>query len=165
MSNSVRQPLSFDTSATGQPPASGPSMQYTRLGRSGLKISKVLLGAMSFGDPTLDTAGSWVQPASTALPILKYAFDRGINTWDTADFYGQGSSEAIIGQAIREYSIPREKLVLMTKVFFGVAEDLRSGEGGQVDTGRAMVNDGVMVNRVGLSRKHIFDAVEESVKR
>lgn len=119
---------------------------------------------MSFGDPSLNTGGSWVQSASDALPILKYAFDRGINTWDTADFYGQGSSEAIIEQAIREYQIPREKLVLMSKLFFGVSEDLK-GADGKVDNAAAMINDGVMVNRVGLSRKHIFDAVEESVKR
>jgi aryl-alcohol dehydrogenase-like predicted oxidoreductase len=140
-------------------------MQYVRLGRSGLKISKILLGAMSFGDKSLTTAGSWVQDASVALPILKYAFDCGINTWDTADFYGLGSSEAIIGQAIKEYKIPRAKLVLMTKVFFGVGEELRSGPDGKVDNAMGMVNDGVMVNRVGLSRKHILDAVEASVQR
>jgi aryl-alcohol dehydrogenase-like predicted oxidoreductase len=148
--------------STSAPPA--PAMQYTRLGTSGLKISKVVLGAMSFGDPSTTTAGSWVQPASTALPLLKYALDRGINTWDTADFYGQGSSEEIIGQAIRDYKIPREKLVIMTKVYFGIAEELRR-EGGTVDSQMGMVNDGIMVNRVGLSRKHIFDAVEGSVKR
>ncbi|KAF2687335.1 Aldo/keto reductase [Lentithecium fluviatile CBS 122367] len=138
-------------------------MEYTRLGRSGLKISKIVLGAMSFGDPARSMNGSWVQSPEEALPILKYAYEKGINTWDTADFYGQGSSEEIIGRAIKEYAIPRQKLVILTKCYYGVSDELFAD--GPRDPLRAMVNDGFMVNRVGLSRKHIFDAVEASVRR
>jgi aryl-alcohol dehydrogenase-like predicted oxidoreductase len=119
---------------------------------------------MGFGSPT-SSNGPWVLDAAASLPLLKYAFDKGINTWDTADFYSQGASEEIIGRAIAEYGIPREKLVLLSKVFFGVDEREVMKEGGGVDLAKAMVNDGVMVNRVGLSRKHILDAVDASVKR
>ncbi|KAL1610012.1 CSG1/SUR1-like protein [Paraconiothyrium brasiliense] len=134
------------------------------LGRSGLKISSIILGAMGFGDPA-SSNGPWVLDEAASLPLLKYAFDKGINTWDTADFYSQGKSEEIIGRAIKQYAIPREKLVLLSKVFFGVDEaEIINKEGG-VDLAKAMVNDGSMVNRVGLSRKHILDAVDASVKR
>ncbi|KAH7088022.1 voltage-gated shaker-like K+ channel, subunit [Paraphoma chrysanthemicola] len=136
-------------------------MTYTRLGRSGLKISSVLVGAMSYGNPA--TGEPWILPAEKALPLLHYAYERGINTWDTADVYGQGSSEEIIGQAIREFNIPREHLVLLTKCYFGV--DAAITASGRIDAQMSMINDGHMVNRVGLSRKHIFDAVDASVKR
>ncbi|KAF2445255.1 Aldo/keto reductase [Karstenula rhodostoma CBS 690.94] len=141
-----------------------PQMKYTRLGASGLKISAIVLGAMGFGSPT-SSNGPWVLDAAASLPLLKYAFDKGINTWDTADTYSQGQSEAIIGQAIKTYDIPRSKLVLLSKVFCGVDEKEVMGEGGAVDMTKMMVNDGVMVNRVGLSRKHILDAVDASVTR
>ncbi|KAL5442019.1 hypothetical protein PMIN05_004216 [Paraphaeosphaeria minitans] len=109
--------------------------------------------------------GPWVLDAAASLPLLRYAFDKGINTWDTADFYSQGKSEEVIGEAIRTYGIPREKLVLLSKVFFGVDESEVMGKSGVVDLGKAMFNDGAMVNRVGLSRKHILDAVDRSVER
>lgn len=146
-----------------KPASDVPKMQYVRLGRSGLKISKVVLGAMSFGKPERNTNGAWVQPPEEALPILKHAYDRGINTWDTANYYGLGSSEEIIAQAIKEYGMKREKLVIMTKLFFGVSEEILVD--GKPDLNMAMVNDGDMVNRVGLSRKNIMDAVDASVKR
>ncbi|KAF2025924.1 Aldo/keto reductase [Setomelanomma holmii] len=136
-------------------------MTYTRLGRSGLKISSIILGAMSFGDPS--TGQPWTLPAEKALPLLNYAYQRGINTWDTADAYGQGTSEEIIGAAIRKYNIPRSRLVLLTKCYFGI--DPKIIESGKIDPVLSMLNDGSLVNRVGLSRKHIFDAVEDSVKR
>ncbi|KAF1974752.1 Aldo/keto reductase [Bimuria novae-zelandiae CBS 107.79] len=141
----------------------GPKMKYTRLGRSGLKISSIILGAMGFGSPN-STNGAWVLDEAASLPLLKYAFDNGINTWDTADAYSQGRSEEIIGKAITQYKIPREKLVLLTKCFFGVDEK-EAMKDGRLNLAVAMVNDGVMVNRVGLSRKHIIDAVDASVKR
>jgi aryl-alcohol dehydrogenase-like predicted oxidoreductase len=58
-----------------------------------------------------------------ALPLLKAAYDRGLNTWDTANPYCNGASEIIIGKAIKRYSIPREKVVIMTKCFWGVGEE------------------------------------------
>lgn len=86
---------------------------YTRLGNSGLKISNPVLGAMSFGNS--NWAGPWILGEDEALPILKAAYDNGINTWDTANVYGYGDSERIIAKAIKNFKIPRERLVIMTK--------------------------------------------------
>ncbi|OAL49638.1 aldo-keto reductase [Pyrenochaeta sp. DS3sAY3a] len=131
------------------------------LGKSGLKVSKVILGAMGYGDPT--QGEKWVLSEDKALPLLYHAYKRGINTWDTANVYSQGVSEEIIGKAIKKYEIPRERLVLLTKCYFGV--DPKVVEGGQLDIVTSSTNDGWMVNRVGLSRKAIFDAVDASIKR
>jgi aryl-alcohol dehydrogenase-like predicted oxidoreductase len=111
---------------------------------------------MTFGSPTWQP---WILPAATSLPIIKRAYDLGINTWDVADTYSNGVSEEILGQFMKEYSIPRSKVVIMTKCFHEVSE-----ERGPLDLGFA-VNDGERVNRCGLSRKHIFDAVDKSVER
>lgn len=135
-------------------------MKYTRLGRSGLKISNVILGTMGYGDTRV---GDWVLDEEKALPLLEYAYRRGINTWDTADLYSMGKSEEFIGKAIKKYNIPRQNLVLLTKCYFGVDQQILRG--GKLDLQMAMVNDGFMVNRVGLSRKHILDAVDDSVAR
>ncbi|KAH8599808.1 aldo-keto reductase-like protein [Bisporella sp. PMI_857] len=132
-------------------------MEYTRLGTSGLKISKVILGAMSFGSSQWQ---DWVIDEDKALPLLKHAYDVGLNTWDTADVYSNGRSEEIIGKALKQYEIPRNKVVILSKCYFGVADD-----GSQPPIGASMVNDGKLVNQVGLSRKHIFDAVDASVNR
>lgn len=77
-----------------------------------------------------------------------------------ADVYSNGRSEEIIAKAISRYSIPRSKLVLLSKCYFGV-----DPSGAQPSIAAVSTNDGAMVNQVGLSRKHIFDAVEASVKR
>lgn len=132
-------------------------MEYTRLGQSGLKISKVIVGAMSYGTP--DWQG-WVLNEEQSLPILEYAFKKGLNTWDTADVYSNGLSEKIIGKAIKKFDIPREQLVILSKCHFGV-----DPTGGQPRISEVSTNDGPMVNRVGLSRKHILDAVDRSVER
>lgn len=96
-------------------------------------------------------------------PLLKHAYDSGITAWDTADVYSNGRSEEIIGTAITKYNIPRPRLVLLSKCYFGVTDDDNSVH--QPKIPEMMNNDGNLVNRVGLSRKHIFDAVEASVKR
>ncbi|RDW94418.1 hypothetical protein BP5796_00181 [Coleophoma crateriformis] len=137
--------------------ASAPKMEYTRLGNSGLKISKVILGAMSFGTSEWQ---DWVLNEEDALPLLKHAYDVGLNTWDTADVYSNGKSEEIIGKALKQYNIPRNRVVILSKCFFGVADD-----GAQPPIAALSVNDGEYVNRQGLSRKHIFDAVDDSVRR
>ncbi|KAL8917125.1 MAG: hypothetical protein Q9208_008164 [Pyrenodesmia sp. 3 TL-2023] len=131
-------------------------MEYTRLGRSGLKISKIILGAMSYGTP--DWQG-WVLDEETSLPLLEHAYKVGINTWDTADVYSNGVSEEIVGKALKKYNIPRNKVVILSKCYFGVSSE------GQPGVAAMSTNDGGMVNQVGLSRKHIFDAVDASVKR
>lgn len=102
----------------------------------------------------------WVLNEDAALPILEHAYKQGINTWDTADVYSNGRSEEIIAKAIEKYSIPRSKLVILSKCYFGV-----DTSGKQAPIGGMNVNDGALVNQVGLSRKHIMDAVDGSVKR
>ncbi|KAI4215920.1 MAG: hypothetical protein LQ351_001908 [Letrouitia transgressa] len=121
-------------------------MEYTRLGKSGLKISKIILGAMSYGSP--DWQG-WVLDEEKSLPLLEHAYK-----------VGHGVSEEIIGKAIKKYNIPRNKLVILSKCYFGVQPGKE-----QPPVSASSTNDGEMVNQVGLSRKHIFDAVENSVNR
>ena len=131
-------------------------MEYTRLGRSGLKISKILLGCMSYGSKQF---GSWVLEEEEALPLLEYAYKVGINTWDTANIYSHGISEEIIGKALTKYKIPRERVVILSKCYFPVKPY-------DLDDSIMLSNtDDDLVNRSGLSRKHIFDAVDASVKR
>ncbi|KAH8895383.1 Aldo/keto reductase [Thozetella sp. PMI_491] len=140
---------------TGPPPT---SMGYNRLGRSGLKVSKIILGAMSYGSKEWQ---KWVLEEEEALPLLEYAYQVGLNTWDTSDLYSNGVSEEIIGKAISTYKIPRGGVVIMTKCRFATSAP---GEP-QLPVFASTVNDGRLVNRAGLSRKHIFDAVQASVQR
>ncbi|KAL4871656.1 hypothetical protein BDV12DRAFT_163519 [Aspergillus spectabilis] len=132
-------------------------MEYVSLGKSGLKISKVILGTMSYGTSKWQ---DWVLDEEKALPLIEYAYKRGINTWDTADIYSHGRSEEILGKALKTYNIPRHRVVIMTKCFYGVDD-----QGNLPPIAACSRNDGEMVNRVGLSRKHIFDAVDASIKR
>ncbi|KAH6612158.1 NADP-dependent oxidoreductase domain-containing protein [Boeremia exigua] len=132
-------------------------MRYVRVGNSGLKVSQIILGCMSFGDKNWQP---WLLDKDEALPILKHAFDRGINTWDVADTYSNGRAEEILGEAIRHYEIPRSKLVIMSKCFQFVDEGK-----GAIDPATLTSNDGPRVNQVGLSRKHILEAVDHSIER
>ncbi|RDW92705.1 aldo/keto reductase [Aspergillus mulundensis] len=133
------------------------SMEYQYLGKSSLKISRVILGCMTFGNPAWE-GSPWVLPEEKALPLLKKAYDCGINTWDTANTYSNGQSEVLIGKALREYSIPRERVVIMTKLYYPVMEDPNARP-------NPALNDGDLVNQMGLSRKHIFAAVHASLER
>ena len=102
----------------------------------------------------------WILPEEQSLPLLEHAYKCGINTWDTADVYSNGVSEQIIGKAIKQYSIPRAQLVILSKCYFGVDPAEQPG------IASVSTNDGSRwVNNVGLSRKHIFDAVDASVER
>ncbi|KAF2493241.1 Aldo/keto reductase [Lophium mytilinum] len=132
-------------------------MEYGNLGKSGLKVSKVILGTMSYGSSEWQ---EWVLNEDKALPLLEHAYKVGINTWDTADVYSNGISEEIIGKALKKYNIPRSRIVLLSKCYFGVAQD-----GSQPGIAQVSTNDGDYVNQVGLSRKHIFEAVDASVAR
>ncbi|KAM0126507.1 hypothetical protein ACHAO1_010046 [Botrytis cinerea] len=132
-------------------------MQYMRVGSSGLKVSKIIIGCMTYGDKNWQP---WVLNQEEAFPILKHAYDSGINTFDVADTYSNGRSEEILGAFLKEYNIPRNKVVIMTKVFHFV-----NPERGAVDAAGQGRNDDVQVNQVGLSRKHIFDAVDASIAR
>ena len=129
-------------------------LRIIRLGKSGLKVSKIILGCMSYGDPKW---AGWVLPEEESLPLLKAAYDSGITTWDTADVYSNGRSEMIVKKAIEKFQIPREKLVILTKCWGLVIEDnpgLRISQPGPE-----------WANQHGLSRKHILDAVDNSIRR
>ena len=90
-------------------------MKYTRLGSSGLEVSRITLGCMSFGTP--GTQFDWSLGEEDAAPFFRQAIELGITFWDTANVYSQGTSEEIVGRAMREYA-SREEIVLATKVFF-----------------------------------------------
>ena len=120
----------------------GTKVEYVRVGSSGLRVSTPILGAMSLGSSKWLP---WVLDEDAAIETLKAAYDRGLNTWDTANAYSNGLSEVAIGKALQKYSIPREKVIIMTKCFLHVAEDLSifSAPFGQVlDKSKDYVNQG-----------------------
>ncbi|PSR70429.1 hypothetical protein PHLCEN_2v13680 [Hermanssonia centrifuga] len=84
-----------------------------RLGNSGLKVSKIILGTMQYGNKSWQ---DWLLEEDEAIKHIKYAYDHGIQTFDTADVYSNGLSEKILGNAIKQLNLPREELVIMTKV-------------------------------------------------
>jgi len=130
-----------------------------RLGKSGLKVSIPILGAMSIGHK--DWA-PWVIEEAEALPLLKAAYDRGLNTWDTANVYSNGVSEEIIGKAIKKYNIPRHKLVILSKCNGAVGE--QPGIRGVFYPDK-IARSKDYVNQFGLSRQAIFNAVDASLAR
>jgi len=135
-----------------------PQVEYRRLGNTGLRVSVPILGAMSFGSlKQMD----WVIEEEEALPLLKYAWDRGVTTWDTANVYSAGTSERIIAKAIKKYNIPRSKLVILTKCFGLVPDtlDIRANDNPELKNTRDYVN------KSGLSRGAIIDAVNASLAR
>ncbi|CAK5271898.1 unnamed protein product [Mycena citricolor] len=132
-------------------------MTYVRLGSSGLKVSKIILGCMSYGDPKW--MGTWVLPEEEAEKHIKAAYDAGINTFDTANVYSNGLSEEILGRAIKKYNLPRDEIVVMTKLFSPV------GKNGEMTFTIPDPDAAGFVNQHGLSRKHIFDSVKASLKR
>jgi aryl-alcohol dehydrogenase-like predicted oxidoreductase len=135
-----------------------PTVEYRTLGKSGLKVSVPILGAMSFGSSKW---GPWVLDEEPALEIMKAAWDLGINTIDTANIYSNGESERIVAKFIKEYQIPRHQIVVATKCFAIVASDpsIRTHSVPGLDKTREYVNQS------GLSRAAIFNAVEASLAR
>ncbi|KAF8176732.1 Aldo/keto reductase [Mycena galopus ATCC 62051] len=131
-------------------------MEYVRLGKSGLKISKIILGCMSYGNPKWN--GNWVLEEEESLKQIKAAYDAGINTFDTANVYSGGISEEILGRAIKQHQFPRDKIVIMTKLYFPVDPE-------KVFFPGAAAESAGFVNQSGLSRKHIFDSVKHSLRR
>ncbi len=115
-------------------------MDYINLGKTGLKVSRICLGAMTYGDPQWR---DWVLPEEEGRPFIQRALELGINFFDTADMYSLGASERILGRALRDFA-KREEVVIATKVFWPV------GEG---------------PNERGLSRKHILAAIDASLER
>jgi len=115
-------------------------MDYVRLGRTGLRVSRIALGCMSFGSPQWRP---WVLNEAASMLILKRAVELGINFFDTADVYSTGESEVVVGRALRQLG-QRKQFVIATKVNGAMSDD---------------------PNDRGLSRKHIFEAVDASLKR
>jgi aryl-alcohol dehydrogenase-like predicted oxidoreductase len=133
-------------------------VEYRQLGKSGLRVSVPIFGGMSFGTPKW---APWVIGEEQALPVLKAAWDRGINTIDTANVYSNGESEKIISTFIRKYDIPREKLVIMTKIFSIVTPEphVMAFLFPEYQTMRDHIN------QFGLSRAAIFNTVDASLAR
>ncbi|KAJ7728294.1 NADP-dependent oxidoreductase domain-containing protein [Mycena maculata] len=132
-----------------------PSATYTRLGAAGIRVSVPIMGCMSFG---LSEKWPWVLDEEPSFKVLKAAWDHGLTTFDTANIYSDGESERIIGKFLKKYNIPREKVVIATKVHHLVLDDTIDGGDNPRDT-----RD--YVNQDGLSRAGIFNAVEASLKR
>ena len=118
-------------------------MESVRLGNTGLKVSRLALGCMSYGDPTTPGAHEWSLDDDEAQPFFEQAVELGITFWDTANVYQAGTSEEVVGRAIKRYS-RREDIVLATKVF----GRMHDGPGGQ-----------------GLSRKAILEQIDASLRR
>jgi len=131
---------------------------YVRLGKSGLKVSRIILGCMTYGSTEWLP---WVLDEEEAIKHIKYAYDAGIQTFDTANIYSNGLSEEILGKAIKQLNLPREEIVVMTK-FTGVV----GRTPGEIVYKPSVAEQELRyVNQWGASRKHIFDTVKASLKR
>jgi aryl-alcohol dehydrogenase-like predicted oxidoreductase len=115
-------------------------MDYVNLGRSGLKVSRLCLGMMTYGSPQWRP---WVLSEDEGRPFIRRALDLGINFFDTADMYSLGASEEILGRALRDF-VPRHEVVVATKVYFPMGDK---------------------PNQSGLSRVHILHAIDASLLR
>lgn len=115
-------------------------MHYRRLGQTGMTVSRLCLGCMSYGSSKWRP---WVLNEDAARPFFRQALDRGINFFDTADMYSEGASEEVLGRAIRDFA-KRDEVVVATKVFYPIRQHANAG---------------------GLSRKHIFQAIDDSLRR
>ncbi|KAL1739230.1 NADP-dependent oxidoreductase domain-containing protein [Schizophyllum fasciatum] len=141
-------------------------IKYVQLGKSGLRISVPIIGALSYGNPqwgATDESTQWILSEEQALPILKAAWDRGINTIDTSNNYSNGDSERVIAKFLETYQIPREEVIIATKCFALVAK----GADHNIMTflHKDMEQRKEYINQPGLSRTAIFNAVEGSLAR
>jgi 1-deoxyxylulose-5-phosphate synthase len=116
-------------------------MEYVNLGATGLKVSRICLGAMTYGSKQWR---EWVLDEEQARPFFKKAVEHGINFFDTADMYSLGASEEVTGRSLKEYGSSRDNLVIATKVFNKMSDD---------------------PNDRGLSRKHILRSIDNSLRR
>lgn len=133
--------------------------EYKRLGNSGLRVSVPIFGAMSIGTPDWQP---WVMDEAKSIELLKEAYDRGLTTWDTANAYSNGHSERVIAKALKQHKIPRHKVVILTKCYFGVADDVSINTFVQAG---ALPGLRDYVNQTGLSRDAIFSQVQGSLAR
>ncbi|KAJ7697218.1 Aldo/keto reductase [Mycena rosella] len=138
--------------------STNPSATYTRLGEAGLHVSVPIVGCMSLGTSQLRT---WMVDEEPALEILKAAWDHGLTTFDTANIYGNGESERVIGKFLKKYNIPREKVIIATKAHHLVIDDPTK----LVFQRPELRGTRDYVNQDGLSRAGIFNAVDASLRR
>src|SRR5271155_1533293 len=116
-------------------------MEYINLGSTGLKVSRICLGAMTYGSKKWR---EWVLDEAESRPFIQRALEHGINFFDTADMYSLGASEEVLGRALKDFGPSRDRLVIATKVFNPMGDD---------------------PNQRGLSRKHIRHAIDDSLRR
>jgi aryl-alcohol dehydrogenase (NADP+) len=116
-------------------------MDYVKLGSTGLKVSRLCLGCMTYGAKSWR---DWMLDEHDSKPFIRQALDAGINFFDTADVYSLGVSEEILGRALKEFAVPRDRVVIATKLFNPMGDD---------------------PNQRGLSRKHIMHAIDDSLRR
>jgi aryl-alcohol dehydrogenase-like predicted oxidoreductase len=116
-------------------------MDYVRLGATGVTVSRICLGCMTYGSSKWR---DWVLDFEAAKPFIARAWELGINFYDTADVYSLGESEVVLGRALKELAIPRDRVVVATKVHSPMSQD---------------------PNHRGLSRKHIMHAIDDSLRR
>jgi aryl-alcohol dehydrogenase (NADP+) len=116
-------------------------MQYVNLGKTGMKVSRLCLGMMSYGSKQWRT---WVLEEEAARPFVQRALDAGINFFDTADVYSTGESERITGNLLKSLGVTRQNVIVATKVNGQMSDD---------------------INDKGLSRKHILDSIDKSLQR
>ncbi|KAH7100755.1 Aldo/keto reductase [Auriculariales sp. MPI-PUGE-AT-0066] len=133
-------------------------VEYRQLGKSGLRVSVPIIGAMSFGHKAW---APWVIEEEESVAILKAAWDRGINTIDTANVYSNGHSEMIVAKFIEKYNIPRHKVLVFTKCHGMVPDD--PSVRGALNPQLGSTLD--FVNNHGQSRAAIFNAVDASLAR
>jgi aryl-alcohol dehydrogenase (NADP+) len=114
-------------------------MEYVRLGSTGLKVSRICLGTMTYGTPEWRP---WILDEAASRPFFVRALEHGINFFDTADMYSRGVSEQVLGRALKDH--PRDELVIATKAFYPVTDG---------------------PNNAGQSRKHLFSAIDASLSR
>ena len=117
------------------------TVDYVNLGSTGLKVSRLCLGTMTYGSKKWR---KWVLEEQESRPFFRRALESGINFFDTADMYSDGVSEEIVGRALKEFGPSRDRLVIATKVFNPTGDD---------------------PNQRGLSRKHIHHAIDDSLRR
>ena len=116
-------------------------MEYVNLGATGLKVSRLCLGTMTYGSKKWR---EWVLEEEESKPFIRRALEQGINFFDTADMYSVGASEEILGRALKEFGPSRDRLVIATKVYNPMGDD---------------------PNQRGLSRKHVMHAIDDSLRR
>jgi aryl-alcohol dehydrogenase (NADP+) len=116
-------------------------MEYVNLGKAGIKVSRICLGAMTYGSKRWR---EWVLEEEEGRPFIRRALELGINFFDTADMYSLGASEEILGRALKDFGGSRDRVVIATKLFNPMGDD---------------------PNQKGLSRKHVRHAIDDSLRR